>query len=256
MKLFLTAVFAAKAAATANWDELEEKTCVLGMAASSMPGAATVQTSLLQSTIEECKAACVKFAGCEGVAFDAAAGGKGGCSFLSHISPDKCTQSVGPTSTYVLTSSFEDHPDTDCLVGVAAQTMPGVSEPAEMATSVSSCQNKCVATAGCKAAVVRSEDCFLRQGVSVEKCHALPGAELYVLLASRKEEALVQAWQQHALGLHARLTGPVLGAGFGFVFMGAAIAAVAWRGRKQRGLRDSGEDEMSLSLAEVAEDSI
>mmetsp|Transcript_64016 Transcript_64016/g.113870 ORF Transcript_64016/g.113870 Transcript_64016/m.113870 type:complete len:253 (-) Transcript_64016:258-1016(-) len=244
MQIALLAALLGQAAASANWDELQGKACMLGIAASSVPEAAAAQASLLDTTIEECKSACLNFTSCEAVALTNAVGGKFSCSFLQKVTPDSCADSLGHTSTYVLRSSFEDHKDTDCLLGIAAWTLPGGHEPAEMPTNLSSCQEKCAATAECDAVILRSGGCYLRRGVQAGKCHRSRGADLYVLVASRKEGALVQAWQVFSLDQ----TSPLLGAGAGLLVMGVA-AAVVWRGWKQRRFRNT-EEGMSLSLAE------
>lgn len=254
MQNFLLAVFVVKAAATANWDELKDKTCMLGVAAKPVPGAATVQTKLLESTVEECKSACVNFPGCEAVSLNVATGGKFSCFFRQQVSPDKCVDALGHTSTYVMTSSFEDHASTDCLLGIAAQTLQGTAEPVEMQTTVASCQEKCTATAGCEAAIVRDGGCYLRQSVDVGKCHSSTDATLYVLLASRQGGGLVQAWQMPSkvFDLESHLTGSWLCAAAGLLLMGTA-AAVAWR-VQQRRFPDSAEERLSTSLAEEASD--
>eukprot|EP00931_Biecheleriopsis_adriatica_P066478 TRINITY_DN40820_c0_g1_i1.p1 TRINITY_DN40820_c0_g1~~TRINITY_DN40820_c0_g1_i1.p1 ORF type:complete len:281 (-),score=56.50 TRINITY_DN40820_c0_g1_i1:242-1012(-) len=243
--LFLAVV--GKAAATANWNELKDKTCMLGVAAQLVPGAETVQTSVLESTVEECKAACVKFSGCEAISLNKAAGGKFSCFFRQQVSPDKCVDALGQTTTYVMTSSFEDHTDTDCLLGPAAKTVPGVSEPAEMQTTVAGCEEKCAATTGCEAALVRSGGCYLRQGVSLGKCFTSKGTDLYILRAARKEGALVQAWQMPAeeVSLYVvQRAAPLLGT-VGLLL--SVIIAVAWRIRQQRirGLAEHGLTLMS-----------
>lgn len=256
---FLLFAFVGKSSATTNWDELKDITCLLGVAASPVPGAA--EPRLLESTLEECQAACVEFGnGCEAVALNRGAGGKFGCFFRQKVLPDKCVASLGHTSTYIKLHVFEDHTDTDCLLGPAAKTVPGVLEPVASQSTVASCQETCVATDGCEAVIVRKDltgtGCYLRREVEVGKCHTSKGhSDLYILKASRQDNGLVEQWQvpsEHLFSVRMRLR-PVVEATLGSLLFMAVTAAAVWRLPRQRCLTESAEHGAS-SLIDVGDD--